>query len=196
MKTIFYLAIGIGIVVVMGLSGGQSFAAQETTQEPLINVTAANQPLGEVLDQITGETGYQFNLDPKWENHRVSATLDGIPLQRGLKRLLRSLNHSIIWESENIVTILVYGKAEPGRDQGAVSFAPPPQEVPEEPEPEPEAEPGEEQPFDRSETEALEPPSVGGEPSIEESEAAEPAEPADAGGRDNDEPVEQDRMVE
>ncbi|BBO75844.1 hypothetical protein DSCW_32610 [Desulfosarcina widdelii] len=193
MKTIFYLAIGIWIVAALGLSGGQSFALQETTQDPLISITAVNQPLGEVLDQITGETGYQFNLDSKWEDHRVSATLNQIPLERGLKRLLRSLNYSIIWESDNTVTIVVYGKSEPGRDQGAVSFAPPPQEVPAEPEPALEVEPEDEQPSDRSETEALEPPSVGGPPSIEESEEAEPA---DAGGQDSDEPVERGRMVE
>lgn len=195
MKTIFYLVVGMGIVAVLGLSGGQSFAAQETTQDPLINITAANQPLGQVLDQITGETGYQFDIDPKWENHRVSATLNDISLERGLKRLLRSLNHSIIWESDNTITIVVYGKSEPGRDQGAVSYASPPQEVPEEPEPEIELEAafGDEQPSDRSETEALEPQSFGDAPSIEESEATESV---DAGGQDSDEPVERNRMVE
>jgi hypothetical protein len=190
MKTILYLAICTGIVAAFGFLGGHSFAAQETTQDPLINITAANQPLGEVLDQITGETGYQFNLDPKWENHRVSATLNGIPLERGLKRLLRSLNHSIIWESDNIVTIVVYGKVEPGRDQGVVSFAPPPQEILEEPEQELEMEQGEEQSSGQSETEALEPPSVRDAPSIEESEETEPA---DAGGQGDDNFVERDR---
>lgn len=121
-------------------------------QEPRINLSAANQPLSEVLDQITSDTGYQFNLSPKWENHRVSASLTAIPLEQGLKRLLRSLNYSIVWESDRVVTILVYGKAEPGRDGGAVSFAPPPQEIPEEPEPE-EPEPADEL---ESEAEALE----------------------------------------
>ncbi|WP_319521906.1 hypothetical protein [uncultured Desulfosarcina sp.] len=197
MKTIFYLAFGIGILTVFGLLGGQSFAAQETTQDPLISITAADQPLGEVLDQITSETGYQFNLNSKWENHRVSATLNKVPLERGLKRLLRSLNHSIIWESDNTVTIVVYGKSEPGQNGGAISFAPPPQEVIEETEPEPEqeqeAEPGDEPSSDRSETEKLEPPSVGGAPSIEESEGTEPV---DAGEQDSDEPVEQDRPAD
>jgi len=190
MKTVFYLAIGIGIVAALGLSGVQSFAAQETTQDPLIRITAANQPLGEVLDQITGETGYQFNLDPKWENHRVSATLNGIPLERGLKRLLRSLNHSIIWESDNTVTILVYGKSEHGGDRGAISFAPPPQDVPKEPELA--AEP-EEEPPDRSETDALEPPPDGDATPAEEPEEAETA---DDGRQDSDAPVERDHTVE
>jgi len=196
MKTVFYLAIGIGIIAALGISGGggQSFAAQETTQDPLISITAANQPLGEVLDQITGETGYQFNLDPKWEDHRVSATLNGIPLERGLKRLLRSLNYSIIWESDNTVTIVVYGKSGHGGDRGAISFAPPPQDVPTELEPEPElaAEPEAEPPY-RSETEALEPPLDG---DVSPDEEPEEAETADDGRQDSDAPAERDHTVE
>ena len=181
MKTLFYLAIGIGIYAALGFLEGQPLAAQETTQEPLISITAANQPLGEVLDLITGETGYQFNLNPKWENQRVSATLRGVPLERGLKRLLRSLNHSIIWESDNVVTIVVYGRSESGRDQGAVSFAPPPQEVPEERETvlELEAEPS-----DRPEAREIESP---------QDEEAPPAESAVADGQDDGSLVEQGR---
>ena len=109
--------------------------AQEPADEPLINLSAANQPLAEVLDLITAETGYQFNINRKWENHPVSATLNAVPLERGLKRLLRSLNYSIVWESDRIVTIMVFGKSEAGRDGGAISYAPPPREVPRDPEP-------------------------------------------------------------
>lgn len=184
MKTLFYLAIGIGIVAVMGFLEGPPLAAQETTQEPLISITAVNQTLGEVLDLITGETGYQFNIDPKWENHRISASLHGVPLERGLKRLLRSLNHSIIWESDNIITISVYGKSESSRDQGDVSFAPPPQEIPDEPEPELAPE---EEPSDRPEVRELDPP---------QDEDSSPAEAADTGGQDDDNLVGQDRPAD
>lgn len=111
------------------------------TTEPRISVTAANQPLGEVLDNITGDTGYRFNLNERWEDYPVSATIRNLPLEQGLKRLLRSLNHTIIWESDKVVTIMVYGKVEPGNTAPGISFAQPPQEVPEEPEPAAEVEP-------------------------------------------------------
>jgi len=192
MKTLFYLAIGIGILAVLGFLEGRPTAAQETTKEPLITVTAANQPLGEVLDQITGETGYQFSLDPKWENHRISATLRDVPLERGLKRLLRSLNHTIIWESDNIVTIVVYGNSESGQDQGAVSFAPPPREIPAEPERELEQESGE-APTDRSESSELEPPQDENAPRVE---AIEESDTSDAGRQDDDNPVDLDTLPE
>jgi hypothetical protein len=32
--------------------------------------------------------------------HPVSATIDNLTLEQGLKRLLRSLNHTIIWEAD------------------------------------------------------------------------------------------------
>jgi len=106
------------------------------TAEPRITLTAANQPLGEILDNITGETGYRFNLNDRWEEYPVSATIRNLPLEQGLKRLLRSLNHTIIWESDKVVTIKVFGKAEAGDTTGpSISFAAPPQEVPETPEP-------------------------------------------------------------
>jgi len=135
MNAIVRLIIGLCMCLFFIAGLHPPVAAQEPVEEPLINLAAANQPLAEVLDLITAETGYQFNLSSEWQNHRVSATLNGIPLERGLKRLLRSLNYSIIWESDRIVTITVYGKAEPGRDSGAISFASPPQEAVEAPEP-------------------------------------------------------------
>jgi len=151
--------------------------AQEPAGQTLISLSAANQPLAEVLDLITAETGYQFNINRNWEDHPVSATLTAVPLERGLKRLLRSLNYSIVWESDRIVTIMVYGKAEPGRDGGAISFAPPPREIPRDPEP------------------AVEKESQPAEP---EETAGEDAETiiADTGEGDDDPSVERERSIE
>ena len=158
--------------------------AQEPADEPLINLSAANQPLAEVLDLIAAETGYQFNINRKWENHPVSATLNAVPLERGLKRLLRSLNYSIVWESGRIVTIMVYGKAEAGRDGGAISFAPPPREVPRDPGPAVEKE---SQPAESEETAGA---------AISTSGEDTETIAADAGEGDDDTPVESERSVE
>ena len=115
--------------------------AQDATADPLISLTAQNEPLGDVLETISRDTGYRFNLNGSWKEHPVSATIKGLPLEKGLKRLLRSLNHSIVWESDKIVTITVFGKADAGSDGGAVSFSSPPQNYQEENEPAVETEP-------------------------------------------------------
>ena len=88
-----------------------------------------------MLDALASDTGYQFNLDRKWKDHPVSATINRLPLEQGLKRLLRSLNHSLIWEADKTITIMVFGKADALRPGNAVSFGSPPQAVPEDPEP-------------------------------------------------------------
>ena len=115
--------------------------AQDATADPLISLTAKNEPLGDVLETITRETGYRFNLNDQWMDHPVSATINGLPLEKGLKRLLRSLNHSIVWESDKIVTITVFGKADSSRTDSTISFASPPQAIQEEDEPTDETEP-------------------------------------------------------
>jgi hypothetical protein len=108
----------------------QPAMAQNAATDPLINLAANNQPLGDVLATITRDTGYRFNLNGKWKDHPVSATINGVPLEQGLKRLLRSLNHTIIWESDKRITIMVFGKADPARPGSAISFSAPPQPVP------------------------------------------------------------------
>jgi hypothetical protein len=116
--------------------------AQGEPLDPVINLTVKDEPLSDVLETIAQETGYRFNLTPQWEDHPVSATISNLPLEQGLKRLLRSLNHTIIWEADKTVTIKVYGKVTPG-SSGGISFAAPPQPYQEEGEPsiEPDNEP-------------------------------------------------------
>jgi hypothetical protein len=94
-----------------------------------------------VLATLTRDTGYRFTLNRQWKDHPVSATITDLPLEKGLKRILRSLNHSIVWESDKIVTITVFGKADSSRTDSAISFASPPQAIQEEAEPTDETEP-------------------------------------------------------
>ncbi|WP_372677177.1 hypothetical protein [Desulfosarcina sp.] len=139
MKLIFCLIVSFFWFV--GSAAIDPSMAQDSTAEPLISLTAQNEPLGNVLETITRDTGYRFNLNGKWNQHPVSATINGLALEKGLKRLLRSLNHSIVWESDKIVTITVFGKADPGNTGSAISFPSPPQTYQEETEPAIEPEP-------------------------------------------------------
>jgi hypothetical protein len=125
----------ICLLAIMGSAATHPVMALDAAADPRISLTATHQPLGAVLDSITGDTGYRFNLNERWEDYPVSATIRNLPLEQGLKRLLRSLNHTIIWEADKTVTIMIYGKVEPGNTGPGISFASPPQPVPEDPEP-------------------------------------------------------------
>ena len=87
---------------------------QELTEEPNISIEIQDQPLGEVLDIISQDTGYTFNVSSQWKDYSVNASIQSMPLNKGLNRILAGLNHVIIYESEKIINILVYGKANPG----------------------------------------------------------------------------------
>lgn len=96
--------------------------AQNTTQEQEINLTIKDKTLGNVLETISQDTGYQFNLKDKWKDYPVVSTFnEAKPLERRLKRLLRSLNHIIIWDSDRIVTIKIFGEVDPQKSRPAPS---------------------------------------------------------------------------
>ncbi|WP_155317499.1 hypothetical protein [Desulfosarcina alkanivorans] len=105
-------------------------SATDSVAYPVIKLTVNNQPLGEVLAAITTETGYEFNINEQWESHPVSATLDNLSLEQGLKRLLRNLNHTIIWDSDQIISIMVYGKTEATSHHSGISHAALPPGIP------------------------------------------------------------------
>jgi len=136
---------------------------QDSDAEPQITLESKNRPLGEVLDQISRETGYVFTIDESWQDRPIKASLQNVPLHRALKRILSSLNHALIYESETEIRIAIYGEASP-RGPGAPppAYTAPRSPVEEPPEPEPAEQP---------ETETSR--------EIEASEAA--AEPSDTG---------------
>ncbi len=76
--------------------------------EELISLDANNQPLGEILDDISAETGYQFRIDESWNDFPVTASIKNEPLHKGLKRILRNLNSAVIYGPDRTIRIKIY----------------------------------------------------------------------------------------
>lgn len=92
-----------------------SVADNETNvAEELISLTVKDEPLGDVLYKVSIASGYDITLDHKWQNYRVTASLEKVPLHKGLKRILRNLNSAIIYVSSKKIKIIVYDKAASG----------------------------------------------------------------------------------
>jgi len=88
-----------------------SWAANETDAgDELISLTVKNEPLGDVLYKVSMATGYDISLDNKWQNYRVTASLEEVSLHKGLKRILRNLNSAIIYVSSKKIKIIIYDK--------------------------------------------------------------------------------------
>jgi hypothetical protein len=177
MKTIFCLILCLLAILSSVSVALHPAVAQKVTADPLISLTVHNEPLGDVLASLTRDTGYRFNLNRKWRTHPVSATIGNLTLEQGLKRLLRSLNHTIIWEADKTVTIMVIGKADPSRSGPAISFKAPPRSEPEETE---------------SSIETDEPPADEPDPADAAAADEENREPADSAEELSGEPAEPD----
>lgn len=142
------------VITAIGSLQARIAFAQETDDGPRITLEARNRALGDVLDQISRDTGYTFTLEESWREHSVKASLQNVPLHRALKRVLATLNHALIYETETDIRIVIYGEMGPRPSGGAppsyLAPRPPMEDPPEpeppeesltEPEPEPEAEP-------------------------------------------------------
>ena len=60
--------------------------------------------------KVSVATGYDISLDNKWQNYRVTASLEDVSLHKGLKRILRNLNSIIIYVSKKKIKIIIYDK--------------------------------------------------------------------------------------
>ena len=82
-----------------------------TVAEEIISLDLTEQPLGEVLDDIATETGYQFNFDESWEKFPISASINNESLHKALKRILGKLNNVIIYSSNRTIKIIIFDEA-------------------------------------------------------------------------------------
>jgi len=156
MKRIFNLkqqlnserAFSYALVFVLSFFGSQvhtvhSAMGQAPAAEPYISLNVKNKPLGEVFNKISADTGYTFKLNDQWRGYPVNASLENMPLHQVLKRILGRLNHTIIYESDKNINIVIYGVADSRKtNQNPVqSFPSQNQQYQQEPAPAPEPSP-------------------------------------------------------
>jgi hypothetical protein len=90
----------------------QHAIGSELQDEPHISLEVDNQRLGDVLKIISQDTGFKFKLNDQWSTYPVNASVENMPLNRGLNLILKGLNHAIIYESDKSIKIMVYGKVD------------------------------------------------------------------------------------
>ena len=111
-KALYYTIVFILSLMCLHINIIQQAIGSQSQNEPHISLRVKNQRLGEVLKKITQETGIKFKLNDQWNTYPVNASIENMPLNRGLKLILQGLNHAIIYESDKIIKIMVYGKAD------------------------------------------------------------------------------------
>jgi hypothetical protein len=67
-----------------------------------------DEPLGEVVKKVSAITGYQIMINPEWGGWPISARLQNVKIDLGLRQILSKLNHFIVFnEAEHRISIVI-----------------------------------------------------------------------------------------
>lgn len=86
-----------------------SFAAVNSAKEPVISLTAKNEPLKLVLEKISKATGYKIEVSEGWENKPVTVDIQTMTLDDSLNKIIRALgspnNAKINYDNKKVIRI-------------------------------------------------------------------------------------------
>ena len=111
-KVLFFALVSIFLALPLQKNIIHQAIGAESLDEPHISLEVENQPLGDVLEKINLDTGFEFKWNNRWSTYPVNTSIKNLPLQRGLRFVLQGLNHAIIYESDKSIKILIYGEVD------------------------------------------------------------------------------------
>lgn len=83
---------------------------EKSVADEVISLDVKNEPLGEVLEDISIAASCQISIDESWEDYPVTAAFENEPLYRVLKRVLRNVNNAVIFGADRTIKITIYGE--------------------------------------------------------------------------------------
>jgi predicted ribonuclease YlaK len=86
-------------------------ASVKGSEPPVFSLDVKNQPLEKVLDKVSKMTGYEITVNKEVLDLPVTASFKNMSVYEGLRRILGSLNHSVISnDKEKKISIVVVTK--------------------------------------------------------------------------------------
>ena len=74
----------------------------------VFSLDVKNEALGEVMQKVSAITGFQIMISPEWSGWTISARLENVSINYGLRQLLSELNHFIVFnEAERRISIII-----------------------------------------------------------------------------------------
>jgi hypothetical protein len=92
---VLYLLGAISIILIVF----PCFGVETGHSEPIFSLTVKNQPLIQALNNISRITGYKITVSKGWGNRQLTADLQDVTLEEGLKKIIRLIgnpNHTIV----------------------------------------------------------------------------------------------------
>ena len=108
---IFFLIL-VGGIISTGLAI-TSFGSQKEGELPVVSLSAKEEPLRKVLDKISRASGYEITLNGESGDLPISVTFKNAALGEALKRVLRDLNYTAIWDKrDKKISLTIYDPGE------------------------------------------------------------------------------------
>ena len=120
------VALSLWVVFPPGLAGAQKAAVQlsgNTMSADLKNVS-----LETVLEGIRKDHGIWYETDVPLSGENISLQFDGLPVEKGFKRILAGMNHVLVFDAKkgDVVGVVIFGKKKPSASRPATIGTPPP----------------------------------------------------------------------
>jgi hypothetical protein len=78
---------------------------------PLVSLKAKDESLKDIIEKISKVCGYQFIIAEDLSYIPITIQLNNVSLEGSLRRLLRDLNYTIVWdETQKRISISIYGQ--------------------------------------------------------------------------------------
>jgi hypothetical protein len=88
-----------------------SAICDNSVADEIVSLNANNQPLGEVLENISVAADCQFSFDERWEYYPITASFDSKALHKALKIIFRNINNAVIYGADRTIKIIIYDEA-------------------------------------------------------------------------------------
>jgi len=97
-------------------------ASVKGSEPPVFSLNVKDQPLGKILKKISKATGYKITVNKEWTDFPVTASLRNVTVHEGLRRILGTLNHSIISnDKEKTISVVITEKGIQKKTKWVVS---------------------------------------------------------------------------
>jgi hypothetical protein len=118
-----------GVTVCLLLLASVAATCREVNDHTVLYIEETKLPFHTMLDKISTSTGYKIELVGEWPEVTVNARMQGLPLEAGLKRIIKemgSISHALVLDTATKKIKIV--KFQEGQDARVTNVSPKMQE--------------------------------------------------------------------
>jgi hypothetical protein len=114
-----FVALSVGFAFCPGSVGAQKAAVELKGKTMSVNISNAS--LEAVLEGIRKDHGIWYETDVPLSGEKISLQFNGLPVEKGFKRILASMNHVLIFDAKkgDVVGVVIFGKKKPSASRPA-----------------------------------------------------------------------------